>query len=126
MTIPKTPYPVHRPRPIELGHGTNPTPISPVDAIPISRHSCRIDFRIRWETLDELNRQYLLDPTSVTFAEFMRKIIDRGLKENSPCNTSAPFVVNNGLPPAFSSSPTESSGEVKKSSSSRSFSISSK
>lgn len=55
-------------------------PIREVEAVPTSRHTVRIDFRIRGETLDEINRQFLLDPHCTNVAEYMRKVMDAGLK----------------------------------------------
>ena len=72
MTLAKHPYPIRQPKALR-----------PLEGLAVSPVSCRIDFRIRWETLDEINRQYMLDPSTLTAAEFLRKIINAGLEANS-------------------------------------------
>lgn len=46
-----------------------------------SKNTVEISFRIRQEALDLLNSRFLSDSSSTTFAEYMRKFIDKGLAE---------------------------------------------
>lgn len=46
-----------------------------------SKNTVEINFRIRQEALAALNARFLADSSSTTFAEYMRKFIDKGLAE---------------------------------------------